>query len=93
MVLVLTLFVVGAGIGYLLRSYQRWIPAVDFLTKLAIVVMLFLLGVNVGKNEEIIANISTIGMQAFWLTLGAMAGSVLIIWTGCRYLFFRKCTM
>lgn len=92
MVLVLALFVVGAVTGYFIRGREAWMPGVDWLTKIAIVVMLFLLGLKVGKNEEIVANLSSIGLQAFWLTLGAMAGSVLLIWVACSLFFEKKCS-
>ena len=92
MVIVLGLFVVGAVLGYLFRQKAHWMPGVDMLTKIAIMVMLFLLGVKVGKNEEIVANLSTIGLQAFWLTLGAVGGSVLVIWLFCKVAFSKKCS-
>ena len=89
MLKVLIIFAVGLGLGYLLRKKDRLLPPVETITQIAITVMLFLLGVNVGKNEKIIANLSTIGFQSLILTIGAMAGSIIAAWFLFHY-FFRK---
>lgn len=87
MVVVLILFAVGAVGGYFLRNIKRIQRFTEYFTKLALIGMLFLLGVNVGKNDEIMGNLATIGWQAGVLTLGAVGGSVLAAWLVYAMLF------
>ena len=49
-------------------------------------VLLFLLGIEVGGNESIIRNLSTLGIEALLLTMGAVLGSILAacgLWRFC----------
>jgi len=76
--IVIALFVVGIGVGWLLREKDKARKGVDTGVTWAVYVLLFLLGITVGTNEDIINNFSRIGYQAFCLTFGAVAGSVLL---------------
>lgn len=67
----------GIGAGFLLRRF----PDIKILGKLitaSIVFLLFLLGNSVGKNQAIMQNIGTIGMQALVITIATIGGSVLM---------------
>jgi len=50
---------------------------VDFLITISIYSLLFLIGVSVGSNELIVNNLGKIGFNAFVLTIGAVAGTIL----------------
>lgn len=73
--IILTMFA-GAGIGYLLRNaglHSRIGKAVSA----TIYIMLFFLGVKIGTNQEIIRNLSGIGLQALLLAVAGITGSIL----------------
>lgn len=79
----------GIGLGVVLRR----IPNLKIIGKLmtgVILVLLFLLGKSVGKNEAIMNNLGTIGMQAFIITSAAIAGSVLMSWFVYKHFFEEK---
>ena len=65
----------GIAAGYLLRK-------IDLL-------LLFLLGISVGANKDIVDNLVTLGGQAFLLALAGTVGSVLAGW-GVYCLFFKE---
>ena len=78
----------GIGAGWLLRS-RRIAPAVGRLIMVAIFLLLFLLGVSVGTNRQIMENLSTLGLEALLIGGAATLGSVCCSW-GVWRLFFRK---
>ena len=77
----------GVLTGYLLRKRNlKWISKA---ITLAIWVLLLLLGIAVGHNDEILSHLDTIGLQALVLSVFAVAGSVILAGVVYRY-FFRK---
>lgn len=76
----------GVLAGFLLR--KKKLGWVSQFIMIAIWILLFLLGIAVGHNEEILNNLDTIGWQALVLSIGAVLGSVLL--AGVVYRFFFK---
>lgn len=90
MVTVLTLFSIGILIGFLLRKRKRIIQLNDHLTNFAIYLLLFLLGLAVGSNEEIIQNIDEIGFNALLIAFFAVLGSISLAWVLNRFIFKKN---
>jgi uncharacterized membrane protein YbjE (DUF340 family) len=79
-VLVIVLcFLVGIALGRLLRGRQGVVRLADRFTMGSVYVLLFVLGLSVGTNHEVLSHIGTLGVQAAVLTVGAIAGSVLAV--------------
>ena len=78
----------GIAAGYLLRN-------IGFLQKIGrpisytILLLLFLLGISVGANQDIVNNLTTLGGQALLLALAGTAGSILAAWAVYN-LFFKE---
>jgi hypothetical protein len=51
---------------------------------------LFLLGIEVGHNEQIIRSLPTLGVEAFAIALVCVLGSCLAAWGLWRYVNGRK---
>lgn len=88
MFIVFGIMITGIVAGYFLRR----IPNITYIGKLItafIFLLLLFLGISVGKNEVIINNLSTIGVQALIITLAAILGSVVMSWIIYRR-FFKK---
>ena len=68
----------GMLLGYLLR--KRDLKKIHPIITLLIWLLLFILGIQVGSNEEIIRGLHTIGYEAVVLTLGGTLGSVIAAW-------------
>ena len=71
---IIGLMLTGMLLGYLLRIW----------------VLLFILGIEVGGNEQIIKGLHTIGLEAVILTIGGTLGSVIAAWALWRALYKRK---
>lgn len=89
MLLVLTLMAVGMLLGFLLRDRRGLLRSVDPSISVAIFLLLFLLGVSVGKNEVIMSHLDTLGVQALVLSVGAVTGSVLAAFI-VQKIYFRR---
>lgn len=84
---VISLMLGGMCIGFLLRRQQfSWIHRV--ITTL-IWILLFLLGVEVGGNRQIIEGLATLGLEAFSITIAAVIGSCMAAWV-LWYLLYKK---
>ena len=68
----------GMIIGYFIRSKKKFVKINDKLTIYAIYLLLFLLGIAMGNNEQIMSNLGSIGLHALLIAIGALLGSVLL---------------
>ncbi len=77
----------GIFIGYLLRKLQFLKYTVRTISY-TIFLLLFLLGIAVGSNEQIMNNLPKLGGQALLIATATTAGSVLAAW-GVYVWFFK----
>lgn len=89
MITVLILMTVGIAIGWVLHKKERVLKASSILTNWSIYILLFLLGLSVGTNDQILKNFDKIGLQAIVITIFAVMGSILVSWL-TYILFFKK---
>ena len=85
---IIGLMLTGMLLGYLLRN--RNLKKIHQIITLFIWLLLFILGIEVGRNEQIIKGLHTIGYEAVALTLGGTLGSVIAAWALWRVLYKRK---
>ena len=71
----------GIAAGYLLRKIEL-LQKIGKPISYTILLLLFLLGISVGANKDIVDNLATLGGQAFLLALAGTVGSVLAGWGG-----------
>jgi len=88
LIVVLFLFS-GILIGYVLKNKQSIIRITERLSTWFIYLFLFLLGISVGANEEVIKNFGRLGIQAIILAFGAVLGSVISAYFVYK-VFFKK---
>ena len=78
----------GMAVGFLLR--KRRLRVVPHLVTVLIWALLFFLGVEVGENPQVINGISSLGLEALWLSLTGIAGTILFSWALWRWISSRK---
>ena len=76
----------GVGLGFLLKRRKTFLTMTDKLTPGIIFAMLFFLGVSLGMNEKVMANISKLGFYALLISIGGTAGSICLSIPLYRYL-------
>ncbi|GAO30268.1 LysO family transporter [Geofilum rubicundum] len=75
---VIGFFLVGIFLGRLFHTRHRVKLASEKGMMWAVYLLLFLLGVSVGNNPQIVENFHTLGWQAFLLSLGSLGGSLVL---------------
>lgn len=75
-------------VGYLLRKQN--LRKIHQAITVLIWLLLFILGIEVGSNEQIIKGLHTIGLEAIALTLGGTLGSVIAAWALWKVLYRAK---
>mgnify|MGYP001042959890 CR=1 FL=1 len=88
MFIIIGLMLSGMLLGYLLR--KRSLTRIHQIISLLIWLLLFILGIEVGGNEQIIKGLHTIGLEAILLTLGGTLGSVIAAWALWKALYRKK---
>ncbi len=83
--IVIGLFAAGIPLGYLIRKQTFVFKITERLISLAILALLFFLGVSVGSNPQVVRNFSALGWQAFCLGVGAMTGSLVLAWLATNF--------
>lgn len=80
----------GIGVGFYLNRFPKLLRLNERLTSFAIYLLLFLLGIAVGLNEQVINNLHSLGLQALIITIGSVSGSIFICWLLYRFIFRLK---
>ena len=85
---VIGIMFIGIGLGYLLRRQPlSWInKAITALIWL----LLFLLGIEVGHNKQIIRSLPTLGVEAFVIATVCVLGSCWAAWALWKHVNRRK---
>lgn len=83
MLKVVAIMLSGMAVGFLFR--KRRLRVVPHAVTALIWALLFLLGVEVGTNRQVIEGITTLGLEALWLSLAGLAGTVLLAWALWRW--------
>ena len=88
MFIVIGIMFCGIVLGYLFRK-KAMLQKLGKPISYTIFLLLFLLGISVGGNSEIINNLPSLGSQALLLAFAGTFGSVLAAWIVYK-LFFKK---
>ena len=75
----LALVAAGAFLGSRPVLRSRTLPWLGRFQTAALLLLIFTLGAELGANEEIVASLGVIGLNAFLITAAAMAGSLLAV--------------
>ncbi len=77
----------GISLGYLFR-HKSILQNTEKTISMTIFLLLFIMGVTIGSNKELIGNLGNFGWQAAVISVSATCGSVLAAWMVMRF-FFR----
>ena len=78
----------GMAVGLLLR--KRRLRVVPHAVTALIWALLFLLGLEVGCNPQVVGGITSLGLDALWLSFTGMAGTLLFSWALWRWISHHK---
>ncbi|WP_320054229.1 LysO family transporter [uncultured Acetobacteroides sp.] len=87
MLAVIILFTVGFLAGLLLKRWIRSTKPIERLVTIAIWLLIFILGANVGFNRVVMGNLHTLGLWALIIAVGSVAGSIAVVALVQRYIY------
>lgn len=82
---ILLLLIVSVGIGVLLQNV-RAVRHVERTATWTVWLLIFVFGISLGANEEIVSDFARFGLTAIVVALAGVAGSVLAAWGIGRYI-------
>ena len=88
MLKIVAIMLSGMAVGFLLR--KRRLRVVPHMVTVLIWLLLFFLGVEVGENPQVINGISRLGIEALWLSLAGLVGTVAFSWALWRWVSGKK---
>jgi len=90
MIILISLFSLGILLGYIFRKKERLEAISGKLTFVAIALLLFLLGLGVGVNDEIRNHLDTLGLTALLIASFSIAGSIFMAWLTWKIFYKRN---
>jgi uncharacterized membrane protein YbjE (DUF340 family) len=88
MLKIVAIMLSGMAVGFLMR--KRRLRVVPHLVTVLIWLLLFLLGVEVGSNPQVINGITSLGLESLWLSVAGLAGTIAFSWALWRWVSHRK---
>ena len=85
---VILLMLAGVILGFSIRKYP--LKSINKFITTLIWLLLFILGVEVGSNLQIINGLATLGLEAIIITIAAVLGSCVAAWALWYALYKRK---
>ena len=87
MIEILIIMFCGIVSGIIFRKKRTLISFADKLAGWSVYLLLFLLGLSVGNNEEVINNFAIIGFNSILITLSGVSGSIILSFLVYKYFF------
>ena len=88
MLKVVAIMLSGMAVGFLMR--ERRLRVVPHAVTVLIWLLLFFLGVEVGENPQVVGGIRELGLEALWLAMTGIAGTVLFSWALWKWVSRKK---
>jgi uncharacterized membrane protein YbjE (DUF340 family) len=84
MLTIIGIFIAGIGLGFALRARQTVLKIGARLADVALYTLLFILGLSLGVDKELMGNLPHLGLTGLLLALGALIASM-----GCAFLLAK----
>lgn len=87
MLIVIAVMIAGVFVGHLLKKNKRLFKFIGKLNMWIIFLLLFVMGLSIGNNPQIIDNLSGLGVSAILIGLVSTMGSVFAAYLVYKYIF------
>jgi len=81
----LALMLLGGALGYILRKQRTLINYASKLITYVVYFLLLIMGISVGVNDELFADLPRVGLQSLVITVFALAGTIFFAWIFKRF--------
>lgn len=86
---VIAIMSLGVLSGYLIRR-RNIRGIISSTTTVLIWLLLFVLGIEVGHNKQVIESLGTLGLEALFIAIISLTGSCVASWILWRYIVKRR---
>ncbi len=86
---VILIMSIGIMCGYFIRKRDIR-PIISGTTTALIWLLLFVLGIEVGHNKQVIESLATLGVEALFIAVICLCGSCIAAWILWRYIVKRR---
>ncbi len=90
MIEILLLIFGGMVIGYLVRRKKQVIRVTERLIIWSIFLLLFLMGLSIGRDPLIVGSLPSLGLNALLISIAGIAGSLVLALFLWKYFFSKK---
>ncbi len=80
MLLEVGLIVVGIPIGYAIHKNKKAVSITNHALSFVIYALLFLIGLNLGANDDLISRLADLGIQGIFIGILSAIGSIIVVW-------------
>lgn len=77
MLVEMSCMMLGVPVGYLLRNSQKTIRTTDFVLTWSVRILLLLLGLSLGSDDDLMSRMDSLGVRGTFISLCCVAGSLL----------------
>ncbi len=84
-IILLVLMLLSGAFGFLMRRNKPLIRLAGRTISYVVYVLLLVMGVVLGKNDELFAKLPSVGLQSLVITVFALAGTIFFAWLFGRY--------
>lgn len=90
LVLYLSMLLIGGLIGYFNMTHKKIDQALSKLQIISLLFILFIMGIRLGADEQVVTNVRTIGFKALVLAFGSVLFSLLFVYVGRKLFHLGK---
>lgn len=90
LILYLSIILVGAYIGYKDFVHKNILDKLISIQSISILILLFIMGIKIGGDKEVISSFFTLGYQAFIFSIFSIALSVGFVMIIRRFIFNKN---
>ena len=85
-IVLLALMIGGGALGYFFRERKKLISGAGRFITYVVYVLLLVMGLSVGINDELFRDLPRVGLQSLVITIFALAGSIFFAWLFSKFL-------
>lgn len=78
---------IGIIIGATTKANKKDKKVVDVLTLISVFALLFVMGINIGTNKEVINNLGNVGLLALIYSIFTIIGSIIVVYFLTQIIF------
>lgn len=86
----LIFFLIGGIVGRVFKLKDAKMKKVQILQSLSVLLILFIMGINLGKNKELFSNIGKIGFRSTAFAIFSILISILLVYIYEKYVYKRR---